>query len=342
MKCNLHIRIIEATGLPKMDLFGKCDPYVVLQYNNDRVISQTKVIKKTYKPVWNEDFHFPVVSQMDDSIKFFLKDEDKGKSDDPISRLIIELKTLTLNQVTDKWYDCIPVKGVKKGGRLRLKVHLAEEGAVAFVEGAPANSGQTTKIIGALGSSMQSINTGIMGIVRQQQTAANSQPAPQQQPAAPAPQAPAASIPPQYPAMDQNPSTVTASQPQFQPPPMNQGGVPPQSSSQLNSNPYANLQPNTPPPSNLQYQQPAQFNSCSSPQPQYAQYSYQTQYNPPQGQYYGQQPSQFNVPQGYGQQPQASMYQSSYGQYPNQYQQSNPMMGALPTGTTYNQGGYRY
>lgn len=349
---TLHVRVVEATNLPKMDLFGKADPYVIIQYNNDRALHRTKIIQKTYKPVWNEDFHFPVVEMSDDTIRFFIKDHDAGKSDDPISQLTIIVKTLSINSVLDKWYDCTPVKGVKKGGRLRLITHIGPTGGVPFVENDLSNVGQATKTIGNAFGAMQQVTTGITSMARQQQAnaqnAANPQAAPQpqmppnsnpqinpgypqqpQQPApAPQPAQPIAPIQPAYPDIDANSSP--SSQPAYPPP----SPAPQAPYGQVNSVPQPQYQqpPNYPPQQNYspnyqQYPQPSyQYNTAAPPQPSYGQ------------------PSTFQLP-GYNYQPGApGGYPQQYqGGYPQQYpypqnpmMSSNPMMGALPSRSHYN------
>ena len=129
---QLHVRVVEATDVPKMDIFGKADPYCLLQLSSSKEVRKTKVCETTYTPVWNQEFHFPVVNQATDVLHILMKDQDRGSADDPISKIEIPLMTLVQGYVTDKWYDMQPVKGVKKGGRLRLVLHLANYGMTPF------------------------------------------------------------------------------------------------------------------------------------------------------------------------------------------------------------------
>ncbi|KAJ1478167.1 hypothetical protein T484DRAFT_1818612 [Baffinella frigidus] len=48
--------------MPKMDsgLLGKCDPFLTLQCGEDK--KQTKVIKRTLAPTWNETFTLKLAS----------------------------------------------------------------------------------------------------------------------------------------------------------------------------------------------------------------------------------------------------------------------------------------
>ena len=129
---QLHVRVVEATDVPKMDFFGKADPYCLLQLSSSSTVRKTKVCESTYSPVWNDEFHFPVTNQATDSLHILMKDRDRGCADDPISQISIPLATLAQGNVIDKWYDMQPVRGVKKGGRLRLVLHLANTGMTPF------------------------------------------------------------------------------------------------------------------------------------------------------------------------------------------------------------------
>lgn len=140
MCMKLHVRVVEATDVPKMDLFGKADPYCCLTCGTTNVIQKTKVCSNTYNPVWNQEFHFDVTSQATDMLYVSMKDRDRGMSDDPISKKSIPLNTLVIGNVYDKWHDMEPYKGVKKGGRLRLVLHLASSSAIPFQQITPQMS----------------------------------------------------------------------------------------------------------------------------------------------------------------------------------------------------------
>ena len=115
-----------------MDLFGKLDPYVIMSISNSRVIQKTSVIENDNTPVWNETFHFPVKDPSIETITFIIKDKDTGNADDPVSRLIIQLNSLKIGETIEKWYDLVPTPKVRTGGRIRLVLQLAPEGATPF------------------------------------------------------------------------------------------------------------------------------------------------------------------------------------------------------------------
>ena len=129
---QLHLRCIEATDCPRMDLRAS-DPYLKVRLSSANDTRKTRVCKNTLQPRWNEDFHFTVPNQANSALIIEMWDEDKMSRDDKMSRLEIHLCSLAIGVVLDQWYDMIPAKGVKKGGRLHLILHLAPEGAQAFV-----------------------------------------------------------------------------------------------------------------------------------------------------------------------------------------------------------------
>ena len=56
---QLFVKLIEATGVPRMDLLSKSDPYVSL-YVRDKNIYKSQVKENNHHPVWNEEFKFLV------------------------------------------------------------------------------------------------------------------------------------------------------------------------------------------------------------------------------------------------------------------------------------------
>ena len=129
---NLHVKVIEGRDFPKMDTLGSVDAYVKISVGNEAV-RKTKVINNTFTPTWNETFTFnniPASTPM--SFKVF--DHDAVGSDDQISELNMNTNALILGKVSDTWYSCNPVKGNKKGGEIRLALHLCPLGATPFVD----------------------------------------------------------------------------------------------------------------------------------------------------------------------------------------------------------------
>ena len=155
-----------------MDLIGSVDPYVLIQMSNSKHIYKTKTIKNTYNPRWNQEFSFPVTNPQNDYITFFLKDSDTVKTDDPISKLKIQLCTLQINKVNDQWYSPTPVMKIKKGGQLHLVIQLAQQGVVPFREAPPP--GQAFGAFGMAANNFMMFGQGVMQMATNPQFQANS------------------------------------------------------------------------------------------------------------------------------------------------------------------------
>ena len=50
----MHIYVIEALNIPKMDITSKTDPYVVCKFEKDKLGIKTKVLNNTLTPQWNQ------------------------------------------------------------------------------------------------------------------------------------------------------------------------------------------------------------------------------------------------------------------------------------------------
>ncbi|XP_073128142.1 16 kDa phloem protein 1-like isoform X2 [Henckelia pumila] len=104
----MEVTLLQARGLKNTEFFGKIDPYVLIQYKNQELKSQTaggKASKfRAYfwqgsNPVWNEKFKFRVEYPIkgNEHHKLILKIMDKDTfmtQDDFVGQATINLKEL--------------------------------------------------------------------------------------------------------------------------------------------------------------------------------------------------------------------------------------------------------
>lgn len=126
---GLLMELVQATGLPSMDLCGMCDPFAVININNAKTPEDavcdtctSAVCKTTKEPEWREDFVLPVPSEVvpDAELIVDIYDEDVGDDDDFMGRVKLKLSDMK-EDWTDQWYELSDIedssysKFVKKG-----------------------------------------------------------------------------------------------------------------------------------------------------------------------------------------------------------------------------------
>jgi Ca2+-dependent lipid-binding protein len=131
---QLNVRVVSAKGLAKMDTFGKSDPFVELSLTGTKSKVKTSVKDNTLTPVWNEEFKFVLYNPARQSLALLIKDQDVA-ADDDMATLTVQLATIPIGRPVEKWYDLVPVKGVKVGGQINLVLHVGLPGAPPFQEG---------------------------------------------------------------------------------------------------------------------------------------------------------------------------------------------------------------
>ncbi|XP_068637413.1 C2 and GRAM domain-containing protein At1g03370-like isoform X2 [Aristolochia californica] len=138
---RLSVYVIEARNLPATDLNGSSDPYVRLQLGKSRI--KTKVVKKSLKPSWNEEFSFRV-EDLNEELTVSVLDEDKYFNDDFLGQLKVpvsnvfdaENKTLGL-----AWYPLQPKNKKLKSrdcGEILLTISLAP--STSFIDQMPTRT----------------------------------------------------------------------------------------------------------------------------------------------------------------------------------------------------------
>ncbi|XP_016894200.1 E3 ubiquitin-protein ligase NEDD4-like isoform X5 [Cynoglossus semilaevis] len=94
----LRVKVIAGIDLAKKDIIGASDPYVKLSLyvadeNKELALVQTKTIKKTLNPKWNEEFYFRVCPQ-NHRLLFEVFDENRLTRDDFLGQVDVPLSHL--------------------------------------------------------------------------------------------------------------------------------------------------------------------------------------------------------------------------------------------------------
>jgi hypothetical protein len=120
---KLILTVFSAAGLPQMDTFGKCDPYVVIELKGQGNPQKTAVKKQTFTPTWDERFELFLTSAQEDVLSLVMWDEDPI-IDEKMATLELPVARFLGNELTDEWYEMIPAPRVPKGVQLRLRVKV--------------------------------------------------------------------------------------------------------------------------------------------------------------------------------------------------------------------------
>jgi len=102
---KLHVTVVECKDLPKADILGKVDPYVkVFLMPGNHADLKTKVIKKNFNPVFNDEFSFviDVENAQKKTIVFQVFDKDIVGKDDAVGEVQVPLWLVDMFIVTDK------------------------------------------------------------------------------------------------------------------------------------------------------------------------------------------------------------------------------------------------
>ena len=89
---EVNIRLESASGLKAADSNGKSDPFIKFKLN--RKTQQSKTVKRTVDPVWNEDFTFCAKkgTLLAQPLEVSVYDDDKFSFDDILGKLDVDLK----------------------------------------------------------------------------------------------------------------------------------------------------------------------------------------------------------------------------------------------------------
>ncbi|KAK6136179.1 hypothetical protein DH2020_030070 [Rehmannia glutinosa] len=95
----LHVKVVRALKLLKMDLLGLSDPYVKLSLSGEKLSTKKTTVKKmTLNPEWNEDFKLSVKDPQSQMLLINVYDWDKVGSHDRLGTQTFPLKMLLPNE----------------------------------------------------------------------------------------------------------------------------------------------------------------------------------------------------------------------------------------------------
>ena len=126
----LKVKLVKASNLADKDFFGKTDPYVKLELEQDNYfldrdfgyqVSSTK--KNELNPVWNENFDFrnvPTLENMVLTLRVF--DKDIGSRDDKCGRCRINLGKEGLSRSPKRIEKTVDRKLLRKNGTIVVEV----------------------------------------------------------------------------------------------------------------------------------------------------------------------------------------------------------------------------
>lgn len=75
----LHVKVVRARELLKMDILGSSDPYVKLKISGGRIVpsKKTSIKTKNLNPEWNEEFKLTVNDPMSQVLELHVYDWEK-------------------------------------------------------------------------------------------------------------------------------------------------------------------------------------------------------------------------------------------------------------------------
>ncbi|KAL3523471.1 hypothetical protein ACH5RR_016305 [Cinchona calisaya] len=128
----LHVRVVKAIKLLKMDLLGLSDPYVKLRLSGDSLpAKKTTIKKKTLYPEWNENFKLIVKDPQSQFLLIHVYDWDKVGAHDRLGMQVYPLKLLNPNETKQITLDLLKSTDLsdphnkKQRGQIVLDVRYA-------------------------------------------------------------------------------------------------------------------------------------------------------------------------------------------------------------------------
>lgn len=104
----LHVNVVKALKLSKMDLLGTSDPYVKLSLSGERLPSKKTTIKmNNLNPIWNEKFKLIVKDPESQVLQLQVYDWDKVGGHDRLGMQLVPLKVLTPYETKELTLDLL-------------------------------------------------------------------------------------------------------------------------------------------------------------------------------------------------------------------------------------------
>ena len=98
----LHIYVIEALNVPKMDFTSKTDPYVVIRFEKDKVGVRTRALPDTLTPQWNELLDY-IITNHNESLLVEIWDENDVVKDKMISSTKLNIEKYLSEEPQFEW-----------------------------------------------------------------------------------------------------------------------------------------------------------------------------------------------------------------------------------------------
>ncbi|XP_072034910.1 rasGAP-activating-like protein 1 isoform X2 [Amphiura filiformis] len=129
---RVRLKVVEARDLAVKDKTGSSDPFVRLSFGGKNY--ETKTIKKTRYPRWEETFDLEVTSYLgEDFLELTMWDWDRMSNDDFMGRATLSLAELLPGQTVSDWVRLKPLlaDGIDEDspdlGSLRVKARYSEQ-----------------------------------------------------------------------------------------------------------------------------------------------------------------------------------------------------------------------
>lgn len=131
-RMQLHVKVLKAIDLPRIEAFGKIDAYCYLNLN--KTTKETKIIYNNVNPKWGETFHLDVLSYSSDIFHISIFNHHESHVDDLLGTVEFKISEFSQPGIVSKdWYPIVPAKGIKKAGKIKLEMHLGMPSQHAFV-----------------------------------------------------------------------------------------------------------------------------------------------------------------------------------------------------------------